>query len=267
MTAKRFFLGVVLAAWACVLTLRGAPGDGLERREWTVDGVTREALVHIPDGLKEGDVAPVVFGWHGHGGSMRNAARSFRIHQLWPEAIVVYPQGLPTRGMLTDPEGKKSGWQVMAGMNDDRDLKFFDAMLADLRAGKHVDEKRIYSTGHSNGGAFTYLLWAERGDAFAAFAPSAALLAKGFASAKPKSVLHIGSPKDGLVKFAWQARMLDRVLALNGCGSRKPEAPGYENYPSPTGADTATFLHDGGHAYPSEAPALIVAFFKAHPRK
>jgi polyhydroxybutyrate depolymerase len=26
-----------------------------------------------------------------------------------------------------------------------------------------VDEQRIYATGHSKGGAFTYLLWAARG--------------------------------------------------------------------------------------------------------
>lgn len=252
---------------SCGATLRGESGDGLERREWTVDGVTREALVHIPAGMKAGDVAPVVFGWHGHGGSMRNAARSFRIHQLWPEAIVVYPQGLPTRGALTDPEGKKSGWQMTAGDEGDRDLRFFDAMLAGLRAERKIDERRIYATGHSNGGAFTYLLWAERGDVFAAFAPSAALLARGFGEPGPKPVLHIGSPQDGLVKFSWQARMIDRVLRLNGCGPRKPDAPGYTVYPSGKGAEVATFLHDGGHGYPSDAPALIVAFFKAHPKR
>ena len=46
-------------------------------------------------------------------------------------------------------------------------------MLARLKTDYKVDDKRIYSTGHSNGGGFTYLLWAARGDVFAAFAPSA----------------------------------------------------------------------------------------------
>ena len=31
-----------------------------------------------------------------------------------------------------------------------------------------IDEKRVYATGHSNGGGFTYLLWTCRPDAFAA---------------------------------------------------------------------------------------------------
>jgi polyhydroxybutyrate depolymerase len=37
-----------------------------------------------------------------------------------------------------------------------------------------LDVKRIYCTGHSNGGGFTYLLWLARGDVFAAVAPSSA---------------------------------------------------------------------------------------------
>lgn len=104
------------------------------RRDWTIDGVKREALVHAPANAKE-KAAPVVFGFHGHGGSMQNAARSFRLHELWPEAIVVYMQGLNTPGRLTDPEGKKPGWQSRVGDQGDRDLKFFDAVLAGLKKG------------------------------------------------------------------------------------------------------------------------------------
>jgi polyhydroxybutyrate depolymerase len=129
-------------------------------RHWDVDGVRREALVVTPaDGE---DLAPVVFVFHGHGGTARQAARSFDLHTHWPEAIVVYPQGLPTPGRLTDPEGKRNGWQHAAGEQEDRDLKFFDAMLASLKSEHNIDESRIYCTGHSNGGGFTYLLWAAR---------------------------------------------------------------------------------------------------------
>src|SRR6478672_3764464 len=50
---------------------------------------------------------PLVFDFHGHGGKDRHAARSHRLHEAWPEAVVVYMQGLNTPGKLTDPEGKK----------------------------------------------------------------------------------------------------------------------------------------------------------------
>ena len=88
----------------------------------------RQALIHVPAG-KAQTPAPVVFVFHGHGGSMAPASRAFGLHTLWPDAIIVYPQGLPTSGM-TDPEGKLPGWQKSPGDYADRDLKFFDAMLA-----------------------------------------------------------------------------------------------------------------------------------------
>ena len=257
-------LGFFLFLLAGVVSLPAA--DELERRTWVVDGVTREALVHLPPGADKGG-APVVFAFHGHTGTMRQASRSFPIHQVWPEAIVVYPQGLPTPSALVDTEGKQAGWQGTAGAQGDRDLKFFDVMLADLRKKYRVDDKRIYATGHSNGGLFTYLLWAERGDEFAAFAPSAALLARGYEKFKPKPVLHLGSPQDPLVKFEWQARMIDYVLRLDGCGPRHITATGYTSYPSAKGAEVATYLHAGGHTYPEAGPELIVKFFKAHPSK
>lgn len=254
---------MILATWLCVGHALWA--EGLEVRTWVVDGVTREALVSIPADVGRGGAGvPLVFAFHGHGGSMRQAAHSFPLHELWPEAIVVYPQGLPTPSPLVDREGKMAGWQILAGDQGDRDLKFFDAMLAGLRAQYPINAKRIYATGHSNGGLFTYLLWAERGEVFAAFAPSSALLARGFEKFQPKPVLHIGSPQDPLVKFEWQARMIDYVLKLNGCGPRRPDATGYTVYPSTKGAEVATYLHAGGHRFPEAAPALIVKFFQAH---
>lgn len=237
----------------------------LQRLTWTVAGVEREALVHVPVKLPAAGV-PLVFAFHGHGGSAAQASRSFHLHEAWPEAMVVYPQGLPTAGQLTDPSGKRAGWQGYAGVEDDRDLKFFDVMQAGLRKRYAVDAKRIYATGHSNGGGFTYLLWAERASVFAAFAPSAALLARGSPEFTPRPVLHLGSPSDPLVKWAWQERMIDHDLEVNGCGPRRA-GTGYLEYPSPQGADVATYLHDGGHRYPAAAPELIVKFFQAHPQR
>lgn len=235
----------------------------LERFVWTVDGVEREALVHVPVGATKGG-APLVFAFHGHGGNAGHASRSFALHPHWPEAIVVYPQGLPTPGTLTDRAGRENGWQAFAGAQGDRDLRFVDAMLADLAVRFRYDTHRVYAMGHSNGGAFTYLLWAERGPVFAAVAPSAAVLVRGVEKLAPKPVLHLGSPDDPLVKFAWQARMIDHVLALNGGGPRQPAARGYMSYPSSRGAETATFLREGGHGFPSDAGEAIVKFFQSH---
>ena len=242
---------------------RGA--DPLVPRRWTVDGIAREALVYAPPAAKT-DATPVVFAFHGHGGSMHNAARMFGIHTRWPEAIVVYPQGLNTPGRLTDPEGKKPGWQHAAGDQGDRDLKFFDTVLTSLRQDYKVDARRIYSTGHSNGGGFTYLLWAERGERFAAFAPSAAAAPRLLAQLKPKPVLHAAGEKDALVKFEWQQQTMDALRKMNQCGDGHPweGGEGCTIYRSRIGAPVVTFIHPGGHQYPANTPDLIVKFFKQH---
>jgi len=234
-------------------------------REWqiSVNGVARSALIYAPPSAKSSP-APVVFVFHGHGGSSRNAERSFHMEQEWPAAIVVYMQGLPTVGQLTDPEGKRFGWQAAAGDNGDRDLKFFDAVLAQLKQDYQVDAKHIYATGHSNGGGFTYLLWLTRGDVFAAFAPCAAV-AKYAAQLKPKPALHIAGEKDPLVKFAWQQRMMNAVRQIDGCAvAGEPWATHCTLYSSAQGTPVVTYIHPGGHIVPPAAPALIVKFFKEH---
>jgi polyhydroxybutyrate depolymerase len=134
-------------AWIVVLLLclwNSAEGaDSLVRRQWQIDGVSREALVYVPPAATTAPT-PVVFAFHGHGGTMEHAAKTFAYHKHWPEAIAVYPQGLNTPGVLTDPLGKKPGWQKTVGDQNDRDLKFFDAMLATLKKDYQIDEKRVY---------------------------------------------------------------------------------------------------------------------------
>ncbi len=248
---------------ALALLSSGRAENSPIRREWKIDGIMREALIALPPQATTQTI-PVIFAFHGHGGTARNAARAWSYHTLWPDALVVYPQGLPTPGTLTDPNGQQPGWQTAAGDQDDRDLKFFDAMLVSLRKDYHLDERRIFVTGHSNGGSFTYLLWAQRGDVFAAVAPSSAVDAKSLSKFKPKPVFHVAGEADPLVKFAWQKRMIVALLRLNQCEPAASLKPGLVTHGSKIGAPVVTFIHAGGHEFPAEAPAAIVSFFKEH---
>ena len=240
----------------------------LVTRDWDVDGAKREALIWIPP-REAGDApAALVFAFHGHGGNMRHSARSFALHEAWPEAIIVYPQGLATPTPLVDTEGKRSGWQISPGAQDDRDVKFVDAMLESLRTEHAIDAKRIYAMGHSNGGAFTYLLWSRRPEVFAAYAPVAATPGRGGRPGKPAPAIHIAGRKDDLVKFAWQEETIRFVRRLNVC----EEGAAWEAdarcllYPSAKAAPLVAWIHPGGHVYPGEASALIVKFFQTHAR-
>ncbi len=234
----------------------------------TVDGSQREALVYAPATAKT-QPAPLIFAWHGHGGNMRTSALSFHFHTLWPGAIVVYPQGLNTPGRLTDPEGKKPGWQGRVGDQNDRDLKFFDALWTQLHQLYKIDDRRVYSSGHSNGGGFTYLLWAARGDRFTAMAPSAAITSFAATTLKPKPVLHLAGEADELVKYAWQQATIQAIRTVNHTAAgRAWELDAHCTiYPSESGTPVITAIHPGGHQYPKEAPAVIIKFFKSQTQK
>ena len=158
--------------WLVGLALAGVDAAAPEALEVEVEGRSREAIVYKPD--KVGTQAPLVLVFHGHGGTAQRAARSLHVHEAWPEACTVYLQGIPTPGRLTDPEGKRNGWQHAAGEHEDRDLKFVDLLLQKLKERYPIDDRKVFAMGHSNGGGFTYHLWRERADRFAGIAPSAA---------------------------------------------------------------------------------------------
>jgi polyhydroxybutyrate depolymerase len=174
-------------------------------------------------------------------------------------------QGIPTPGQRLDPEGERNGWQHAPGDQNDRDLKFFDAVLETLRAEYSIDERRIYAAGHSNGASFTYLLWAERSDVFAALAPSAGGGEVVRSITDPKPVMMIAGENDQIVRLRGQRRILEGLLTLNGC-DRVGESWDQDCtlYTSATGTPIVTFVHGGDHAFPEEAPPLIVRFFQEH---
>ncbi len=248
-----FFMGFSMAVLA-------APEPKI--MHWTVSGVEREALVYIPESAKQ-TAAPIVFVFHGHGGNMNNILKGKGIDKLWPEAIIVSPQGLNTPGQLTDPKGELPGWQKAAGDMNDRDLLFFDAMLKTFHEEYKIDDKRIYATGHSNGGGFTYLLIETRNDVLAAAAPSAAAAIRSLPRLKPKPIMHIMGEKDPLVKPGWQEATIKGMMAINSC-SKDGQAYATDAiiYPSSTGNPLIVYKHKGGHVFPQEAVAVVIQFFK-----
>ena len=230
--------------------------------KWTVEGVEREALVYFPSTSSKSK-PPVIFAFHGHGGNMHFAARGMAFQDSWPEAIVVYPQGLPTPGIVMDREGQKPGWQREAGQERDRDLKFVDVILATLREKYSIDENRVFATGFSNGGLFTYLLLSQRPNVFAAFAPGGAVLLPQVTLTTARPVLHYGGKSDRLAKFEKQEATIEKLRKFNGCaGKGEPCGENCMIYGLSKAAPVETFIHPLGHFYPPQVTPLIVKFFQ-----
>lgn len=249
--------------------LSGRTPEGFVERTWTIEGVKRTALVRLPADSQA--PAAVVFCWHGHGGNSAQAIRSWGYDKIDKASILVFPQGLPTVTPLVDKEGRWPGWQPAVGTEGDRDLKLFDAILQDLKKERTIDARRVYSMGHSNGAAFSYVLWQARPDVLAAIGSVAGSLTVKARDLPPMPVIHVAGENDPLVKYAWQQATFAAVRRFNACaGEGKPYAKEgvleATLYPSSKGAPLVTAIHHGGHEYAQGSSELIVRFFKENPK-
>ena len=242
-----------------LLLIFGACSASAQVTRWQVEGEVREAIVYAPDAPQGDEKVPLVFSFHGRGDNMQNFQYT-NVHVEWPEAIVVYFQGLSTGGGL-------AGWQAGRGADGDRDLKLVDVALASLRETYNVDDDRVYATGFSNGGMFTYLLWAERPGVFAAYAPVAGRLRPSVELTRPRPVFHVAVRRDRQVAFEDQEAAIASAVEANGVGaSAVPCGDGCTLYGSGEAAPVMTWIHPGGHVYPRQTSERVVSFFRDHPR-
>ena len=246
---------VGLVGLLLILSARGASAEVVS---WQVDGETREAIVYAPAASGGAAEVQLVLSFHGYGDNMQNFQHT-NMHVAWPDAIVVYFQGLDTRGGLP-------GWQVERG-GSDRDLKLVDVALASLRETYGIDDDRIYATGFSNGGMFAYLLWAERPGVFAAYAPVAARLRSSVRPKQPRPLFHVAGERDRVVRFSDQGAAIEIAVEVNGVGATTTRCvEGCTVYGPGTPAPVMTWIHTGAHVYLRGTAERIVAFFRDHSR-
>jgi polyhydroxybutyrate depolymerase len=263
----------------CLLTVAGAqlPGAASRRssssqaqpinQTFNVDGVERKALVYSNSAPTPKTGAPLVLGFHGHGGRAEFVARRWNLPALWPEAVVVYLQGLPT-ATSRDPEGARPGWQIAPGGQNDRDVRFTDVVIEQMRKQHKIDPNRIYAIGHSNGARFANVLWKTRGEKFAAFCSAAAQGGLMIRDATPRSIFAIAGENDRIVRYDGQVRSIEVYRWVLKTEPSKAVTKGYaKTEPGINGTELVTYLHPGGHEFPQDALPLVVEFFKRHLNK
>jgi polyhydroxybutyrate depolymerase len=235
---------------------------------FTIDGAERQAIVYPTSKQTPGRGNPVVFVFHGHGGTAQNVARRFRIHELWPEAVVAYMQGIPGVIGIRDTEGKQNGWQKSPGELGDRDIKFFDAALDRIQKKYKADPNRIYVLGHSNGGRFVNVLWNLRGEKLSALCSGAGPGGRLIPDAIPRPVFIIGGEKDPLVPFQSQQVSIELTRKRLKTDPSKAKVNGFERTePGVNGTELVTYVHPGGHEFPIEALPSVIKFFQRHVRR
>jgi polyhydroxybutyrate depolymerase len=152
------------------------PGPGTQTISLQFGGINRSYIVHIPPQATGGHPLAVILNFHG-GGS--NAAAEERYTGMDATAdrdgfIAVYPNGtgLFSRALTWNA----GGCCAYARRNSIDDVGFTRAMIDDLGRRAHIDTRRIYATGISNGGMMVYRLGVELADRIAAIAPVEAVL-------------------------------------------------------------------------------------------
>ncbi|HWA07436.1 MAG TPA: PHB depolymerase family esterase [Ignavibacteria bacterium] len=186
----------IIAGLFAVFSVTYSAGD--INGKMTVDGIEREYILHLPKNY--GSVPlPLVMVFHGGGGTAEQIKDHVKFSKLADKEnfIVVYPNAVDKNWN----DGRIGDKLPM----DRDDVKFISMLIDTLTANYHVNSKRIFSTGISNGGFFSFYLALKLSTRILAIAPVTANIPENLKDSwkteKPVSVLLINGTKDPLVKF------------------------------------------------------------------
>jgi len=180
-----------------------------------VGNKTRKYRLYVPNKVKEN--APLVFCLHGTGGNSDGKQPAFDAIANSDSIIVVYGHGenvyFPFFGMSLP------GWNSTGEWSNDID--YILAIIEDVASKYSIDRNRIYCCGFSNGGMMTYTVANLLGDVFAAYASISGYPINEFhlhhTGARPVPFLHIHGTNDDLVKSSLVSKIIDNMVARNGC--------------------------------------------------
>jgi polyhydroxybutyrate depolymerase len=257
--------------------------SGDHRREIEVDGRRRAYQIHIPPSYRVASSAPVVLVFHGLGADAKVMASFCGMNAKSDQAgfVTVYPYGTGVGILRAFNVGGLKG--EMAHTLPD-DVTFVRRMLDDLESVVHVDRKRVYASGMSNGAMMCYRLAAAMPDRLAAIAPVAGTMAVGVQPKQAVPVIHFhgtadrvvpyeGLPSDKIEHFDFLSvdETINAWVELNQCG-KSPRVSYCANvaddgmrvkrlsYSTKEGESPVQLyvVEGGGHTWPGESPPPII---------
>jgi polyhydroxybutyrate depolymerase len=203
----------------------------------TVRGNERTYDLTIPTTYDPTRPYPVVFVFHGSGGTGANVRGTFSFENIAGDAAVfVYPNG------------KDNQWDLDSPADENGDVAFFDQLVSNLEANLCVDASRVFATGYSNGAFFANQLGCHRGAKLRALASHGGggpygsddryddeghLVCNGkppavmFVHGEDDGVVSISDAQSGLAHWRWASSCDDGssprapapCVAFNGCSN------------------------------------------------
>lgn len=245
-----------------------SPGDypeptyGLSTLTLSHDGVEREYLQYVPESYDASARVPVMMSFHGFGGTANGQLQTADMRDLSESEgfILLYPQGT-----LLDGD---THWNTYLPGGDNKsdadDFGFISALLDDLSVRYAIDGARVYATGYSNGGDFSYTLACFLSDKVTGIAPVSGLMWIGTQRdcemTHPTAVLSIHGTADGVRPYSgYQGYML----------SIDDSNQYFNNHNNISGPPTVTDFRDGGqsierYAYEGGDGGVSVVHYKVN---
>lgn len=171
----------------------------------TVNGQSRDIKVHVPDNTPSG--AALVIACHG----MNQSANWHDSNSKWAAVADT------AKFVLVFPEGIDRGWDI----GGNRDVNFVSAIIDKMEKEHNISTGRVYLTGFSMGGMFTYHCANRIPDKIAAFVPVSGypMGDKGAYSSRPVPIMHVHGTGDDVCVFSGVQPTLDNWIKRNECNA------------------------------------------------
>ena len=171
-----------------------------------VGSTSRNMLTHVPSGLEKD--SPLFISLHG----MNQDAPYQQGMAHWEDIAdtarfaVVYPNGI------------NKSWDL----SGNRDIDFVLAIIDTMYNRHQIDRNRVYLSGFSMGGMFTYHAMGRIADKIAAFAPVSGYPMGGsaFQSSRPIPIIHTHGTSDDVVGYSGVAKIVEGWRKRNNCPSQ-----------------------------------------------
>lgn len=121
------------------------------------DGIIREYLLYIPEEYDTSLSSPLLFNFHGYGGTANQHMYTADMRPVADTAgfILVYPQGL-------NSDDGSPHWNTAEIGEDNKsksdDFGFIEALINELSLNYNINQNKIYACGYSNGAGFIFSL-------------------------------------------------------------------------------------------------------------
>ena len=201
-----------LRAWLLLLAIGTSVCQG-RADNITVDGISRNYIVYAPKNL--GENRPLLISCHG-----MNQDANYQKGMLAIESVAD-----TAKFVTVFPNGIDKGWDI----SGNRDINYVTALIDKMVERYKIDRNRVYLSGFSMGGMFTYHAMNKIADKIAAFAPISGYPMYGgtYTSSRPVPIIHTHGTSDDVVSFSGVQGILNGWIKRNGCSTTPKETQNY----------------------------------------